>query len=261
MKITKFSLLIGFIVSLTGVAHTAPRPLQTSTPMPIETSAPIATSVPAPYPIETSAPIATNVPSPDPWPISTPTPAEQVRLNIQFQTESCNHQGNFMMCSSPNIQAQDRTIELNRIFSSCQNPTPDPIPGSDGKFRRCKSYQWQGHWIDMFYGGSGKRFIGIITVTKTLISKNSQAGSESNWYSMEVEILGKSKTVAKMSSGFSSWDQLQTVTLMAEEDEQENYSTRTQLRFGPSWNPSLLVNRNLNHEPIRWKVTRGKLLE
>ncbi len=44
-------------------------------------------------------------------------------------------------------------------------------------------------------------------------------------------------------------------------EERDNYMTRTQLRFGPSWNPSLKMKARAQREPIQWNVIRGKILQ
>lgn len=239
-----------------------PWPTSTATPTPSPWPSPTNDPSPSPYPTSTSIPspspypTSTSVPYPTSTPYPTPIPVEQVRMNIQFSTETCTYNGNMAMCSTPQYGGQDFNIALNPILSSCS-----PNTGPDGSVGTCPSYMWQGHWIDLFNTSYGRRFIGIITVTKSLISRSSQNGPDSYWYSIEVEILGKSKTVAKMSSGFSSWDQLQTVTLLAEEEVQEGYSTKTQLRFGPSWTPAIKANSLRNHRPVQWNVVRGKLIQ
>ena len=274
----KFLINLMVIFSISSLANAETNKLQqkinfykiaSDNPNAEQTAIPTAISKLKPGPISSSMPKPSNTPyprltsTPYPTPTSTPLPPmppnEMVQMNIQFQSETCYKQGErSKMCLMPIGFGRNYNIELTPISNICNSPINDgnstPTCPADKKS--------EGHWIELYNGGAyGKRYIGIITITKTSIPSGSDQSKDSIWYSMEVEILSKSKTVAKMTTSFSSWSQLQGTMLLAEEEEDSNYSTRTVLRFGPAWNPNLKQLNSANTPPIKWNVIRGKLLE
>lgn len=184
---------------------------------------------------------------------------EEVIMFIQFETEACNYTGDMGLCSVPGKidRESDKKIILKRIsYYACQDSgTDDQVGNGD-----CSEYYTKtGHWIDLYEASPlFKRYIGIVTVIKSNNEKNS-------WYQIKVEILSRGKTLAQMEAGFKSWNQLQSVKLLAEEINRDNRSIKTYLNIGPSIYSSASLNKNVlsdqNLEPIQWNVTKGKIIQ
>lgn len=204
----------------------------------------------------------TNPGNGDNQPLPPPLTREVVMMNIGFQTRRCQINRDMSMCSvsAPKVPSSStNNIELFPGNNLCQIP-----PDRTGSFS-CNTLQ--GHWIDLeqTYYYPGKRYIGIVTITKSMSSQESNKEENLDWYHIEVEVLGKGKTLAKMETGVRSIGQLQSVKLLADEIEEDSATITTYLNVGPSLFPEVKVaNLNNEHqklEPAKWKVIAGRILQ
>jgi len=226
-------------------------------------------------PSPTEPPHQINPPQPgNPTPVE--PPREVVKMYIQFETQTCRNDGNSSFCSiGIGGPGSDRSIVLIgssyesipcRGASTSPTPTPTPPPVSDEPPTKCSPpiNILEGHWIDLDNSYSGKRLIGIVTIKKFQLEEDSSTNSAArSWYDIEVEVLGKNKTLAKMTGQLSSWDQLQSVKLLVEESENDYSSNQTYLVLGPPRIPNSNKTNSVNSallEPVQWKVIGGKLI-
>ncbi len=198
----------------------------------------------------------------DPGKGGLPPFTEVVMMNIGFQTMRCQVNRDMKMCSvsAPKIPSSaTKNIELVPINSLCN--------GSSGNTGTTPCYSFQGHWIDLeqTYYYPGKRYIGIVTIIKSTSSQESNKGENLDWYHIQVEVLGKGKTLAKMETGVRSINQLQSVNLLAEEVEEESGTITTSLNVGPNLFPEVkesnLTQEHQKLEPAKWKVITGRILQ
>lgn len=189
-------------------------------------------------------------------------PREVIKMNIRFETERCQTTRDMSMCS---ISTPINPSSISKDIKLYPNLTICHVPPESGGSNSCNALQ--GHWIDLeqVYLNSAKRYIGIVTITKSTYSKSSNPGENLDWYHVEVEILGNGKTISKMETGVVSINQLQSVKLLAEEFSDGAGTTTTYLNVGPNLFPNIkgvnLKNENTNLETVKWNVIKGQILE
>ncbi len=152
-----------------------------------------------------------------------------------------------------------KDIVLSPVNEICKIETDDKITSC---------YSFRGHWIDLeqTYHFPGKRYIGIVSITKSTNSKASKEDENHDWYHIEVEILGKGKAIAKIETGVRTISQLQAVKLLADEVEDESSRTTTFLNVSYNLFPEVKDSK-LNFEqhkfesPAKWKLIKGRILE
>lgn len=201
---------------------------------------------------------------PDPnQPIDSLPPSEIVKMNIQFESIVCFRHNNTESCSMSNINPRgDQSITLQSHLYLCADPTR---PDSDPSNPKCPfDAVKEGYWIDLGRSPKNQRLIGIITIKKWIQKIDTTEGSpnEQSWYEIEVEVLGKNKTLVQMSGRLNSWNQLQPVKLLAEENENDYSNSKAYLRFGPALfpTPNTMSDGRSALDPIHWKVTKGKII-
>lgn len=166
-----------------------------------------------------------------------------VDMDINFNARTCweNNFGN--VCTIGMNQYSTKTIALEALPNNpnCGSTTVPPVPPSESEgttpppqskeivlpsidflqsgtqdsknlINQCETRAWRGHWIDLLYN-NGKRFIGVVTVEKSLVSLSSEPSQDRTWYRVTVEIMDMKKTVAKMNTDFEFWDQLPSASL------------------------------------------------
>lgn len=192
-----------------------------------------------------------------------------VQMGINFNAQTC-WQNNFAnVCSIGIGQDPTKNIKLEALYTDCAQTTPD---------YQCIARNWRGHWIDLLYN-DGRRYVGIVTIEKNLISMSSQPNTDRTRYTVTVEILDMKKTVAKMNTSFESWDQLPYATLESMPIENGNATTTITLTIDkafeliiapspspittpiPSYYPSPmnLKNSSSSLPKARWNILRGQL--
>ncbi len=188
--------------------------------------------------------------------------AEQVKMYVIFNTQTCSEPANgVIMCSAPFYNtATTKSIDLypaNFTCNSSSGTTPSQPPEKistsfksflleNNIYDECQASYWKGHWIDLIYGD--KRYVGIVTVDKSLISLSSKEGETKTWYTVVVEILDSKRVIAKMSTQFENWNQLPNATLESNPVESGNLQSQVRLSVGPE--RTLIIDPGTPTNPI-----------
>jgi hypothetical protein len=176
----------------------------------------------------------------------------QVNMSIYFNAQSCWQSDYNNVCTIGVNRDSFKIIPLEPLFYGCANPpsnggssgsigpvpwsetTPSPLQPGEPNLGQCDPRNWRGHWIDLLYH-DGKRYVGIVTVEKSLISMSSQPNMDKTWYTITVEILDMKKIVAKMSTSFENWDELPSAALESMPIEKGSTTTTISLNIGKAF--------------------------
>jgi hypothetical protein len=179
-----------------------------------------------------------------------------LQLGIIFNAQTC-WQNNFSnICSIGTTRSPNKTVQLEPLFGGCTNqPTPMPVEPPTGSpyepqpIEQCELRNWKGHWIDLLYN-DGKRYIGIVTIEKSLVSMSSQPNTDRAWYVVSVEILDNKKLVAKMNTSFENWEQLPMAILESTPIESGNTTTTITLSIDRAYDLIIEPNPRPTSIPI-----------
>jgi hypothetical protein len=201
--------------------------------------------------------------NPTPWPPKEPGPGtgtEVVKMRIGFSLEKCIYARH-----SP-ISACSITIPARRLDQ--QVSLVAPRCESNGQ-SNCISALKKGHWIDLTEVASenfegDERYIGIITIIKYPQTSDESGAVRGPSYHLFVEVLGNSGRVAAAETWVADFNNLNPLSLLADEKKTADSSYKISLKIGPSSDlpggPTSKLSHDLQNEHSEWKILKGEAL-